>query len=116
MSEVLGVPGIQRIPQKTRPISASPPEPLIEYRTAPASSNVTSMTKRLDLMRFLITKHRDLYAAHIADAILGVEAISMSRLTMWESLMRGDTTASQAFMTHPTYGDGGMAAAVRLRS
>ena len=68
------------------------PEPLIEYRTAPASSNVTSMTKRLD------------------------EAISMSRLTMWESLMRGDTTASQAFMLHPTYGDGGMAAAVRLRS
>ena len=46
------------------------PEPLIEYRTAPASSNVTSMTKRLDLMRFLIAKHRDLYAAHIADAIL----------------------------------------------
>lgn len=92
------------------------PEPLIEYRTAPASSNVTSMTKRLDLMRFLITKHRDLYAAHIADAILGVEAISMSRLTMWESLMRGDATTSQAFMTHPTYGDGGMAAAVRLRS
>ena len=92
------------------------PEPLIEYRTAPASSNVTSMTKRLDLMRFLIAKHRDLYAAHIADAILGVEAISMSRLAMWESLMRGDTTASQAFMTHPTYGDGGMAAAVRLQS
>lgn len=92
------------------------PEPLIEYRTAPASSNVTSMTKRLDLMRFLIAKHRDLYAAHIADAILGVEAISMSRLTMWESLMRGDTTASQVFMLHPTYGDGGMAAAVRLRS
>ena len=92
------------------------PEPLIEYRTAPASLNVTSMTKRLDLMRFLIVKHRDLYAAHIADAILGVEAISMSRLTMWESLMRGDATASQAFMTHPTYGDGGMAAAVRLRS
>lgn len=67
------------------------------------------MTKRLDLMRFLIAKHRDLYAAHIADAILGVEAISMSRLTMWESLMCGDTTASP-----PTYGDGGMAAAVRL--
>lgn len=92
------------------------PEPLVEYRTAPASSNVTSMTKRLDLMRFLINKHCDLYAAHLADAILGVEAISMSRLAMWESLMRGDTTVSQAFMTHPTYGDGGMAAAVRLRS
>ena len=74
------------------------------------------MTKRLVLMPSLFTKHRALYAAHIADAILGVEAISMSRLTMWESLMRGDTTASQAFMTHPTYGDGGMAAAVRLQS
>lgn len=103
-------------PGKARLISASPPEPLVEYRTAPASSNVTSMTKRLDLMRFLINKHCDLYAAHLADAILGVEAISMSRLAMWESLMRGDTTVSQAFMTHPTYGDGGMAAAVRLRS
>ena len=31
-------------------------------------------------------------------------------------MMRGDATASQAFMAHPTYGDGGMAAAVRLRS
>lgn len=92
------------------------PEPLIEYRTAPASSNVTSMTKRLDLMRFLINKHHDLYAAHIADAILGVEAISMERLSMWESLMCEDKIASQDFMRHPTYGDGGMAAAVRLRS
>ena len=35
---------------------------------------------------------------------------------MWESLMCGDTSTSQAFMTHPTYGDGVMAAAVRLRS
>jgi len=30
--------------------------------------------------------------------------------------MCGDITASQAFMLHPTYGDGGMAAAIRLRS
>lgn len=92
------------------------PEPLIEYRTAPASSNVTSMTKRLDLMSFLINKHHDLYTAHVADAVLGVEAISMERLAMWESLMREDKSASQDFMLHPTYGDGGMAAAVRLRS
>lgn len=92
------------------------PEPLIAYRTAPASSNVTSMAKRLDLMRFLIAKHHGLYAGHLADAVLGVEAISMRRLAMWESLMRGDAEASGAFMAHPTYGDGGMAAAVRLRS
>jgi GT2 family glycosyltransferase len=92
------------------------PEPLIEYRTAPASSNVVSMTKRLDLMRFLMNKHQGLYAEHYADAVIGVEAISMARLTMWETLMRGDAASSQDFMAHPTYGDGGMAAAVRLRS
>ena len=46
----------------------------------------------------------------------------MMRRAAWERCggydesMRGDATASQAFMTHPTYGDGGMAAAVRLRS
>lgn len=91
-------------------------EPLIEYRTAPASSNVTSMTKRLDLMRYLINKHHDLYTAHVVDAVLGAEAISMERLSMWETLMRGDKFASQEFMRHPTYGDGGMAAAVRLQS
>ena len=30
-------------------------------------------------MRFLIAKHRDLYAAHIADAILGVEVSDLKR-------------------------------------
>lgn len=34
-------------------------QPLIDYRTAPASSNITSMEKRLDLMRFIIGKHRN---------------------------------------------------------
>ena len=34
----------------------------------------------------------------------------------YDESMRGDATASQAFMAHPTYGAGGMAAAVRLRS
>ena len=40
------------------------------------------------------------------------------RRAAWDALwaattesMRGDATASQAFMAHPTYGDGGMAAA-----
>ena len=32
--------------------------PLIDYRTAPASSNVRSMSKRLDLMRFIIENTR----------------------------------------------------------
>ena len=31
-------------------------EPLIDYRTAPASANVKRMSKRLDLMRFIREK------------------------------------------------------------
>lgn len=99
------------------------PEPLIDYRTAPASSNIQSMHKRLDLMRFLIEKHAASYQAHLADALLGIEAVSIARLGGWEAEMRRAladgrplSTASEGFLAHPTYGDGGMAAAVRLRS
>ncbi|OZG63195.1 glycosyltransferase, group 2 family protein [Bifidobacterium lemurum] len=100
-------------------------EPLIEYRTAPASPNITSMNRRLELMRFIINKHRETYQAHMADAICGVEAISIERLNMWERAVQAcpDLASSPSaephaaeFMAHPSYGDGGMAAAVRLRS
>lgn len=100
-------------------------EPLIEYRTAPASPNITSMDKRLELMRFIIGKHLESYRAHVADALCGIEAVSIERLNRWEravhrhpNLASGpDAEPSAAdFMAHPTYGDGGMAAAVRLRS
>lgn len=99
------------------------PQPLIDYRTAPASSNVRSMAKRLELMRFIIEKHMPSYRNHIADAILGIESISMSRLYGWESEIlcaldadRGLGGESEDFMKHPSYGDGGMAAAVRIVS
>lgn len=97
--------------------------PLIDYRTAPASSNVTSMTKRLELMRFMIEKHMTSYQNYVMDAILGIEASSVARLYGWESEMMHAIKAEQelsqesiAFMEHPTYGDGGMAAAVRIAS
>lgn len=97
--------------------------PLIDYRTAPASSNVKSMTKRLDLMRFIIEKHINIYREHITDAILGIESTSISRLYGWESeILHTKTTkqnlskVSDDFMEHPSYGDGGMAAAVRIAS
>lgn len=99
------------------------PEPLIEYRTAPASSNVRSMTKRLDLMRGLIRKHGRAYRDHLEDAVIGLEAISISRLCGWEEEIchalgegRPLSPASEAFVISPTYGDGGMAAAVRIAS
>lgn len=36
-------------------------QPLLNYRTAPASANVQSMTKRLKLMEYIIEKHSDTY-------------------------------------------------------
>ena len=98
-------------------------KPLILYRTTPASSNIRSMTKRLELMRFLIEKHHSIYQTHIADAMLGIEAISMSRLYGWESEIINTLNANQKlskpaeeFLESPSYGDGGMAAAVRIVS
>lgn len=98
-------------------------KPLIDYRTPPASSNIKSMSKRLELMRFLIEKHIRSYQAHITDAILGVESISMSRLYGWESEIchtlsekQSLSQVSDEFMRSPSYGDGGMAAAVRIAS
>lgn len=98
------------------------PQTLIEYRTTPNSSNIASMSKRLELMRFIICKHAQSYHMHLCDAILGVETISMQRLELWESTVRthpellAKKTLSGSFMQEPSYGDGGMAAAVRLRS
>ena len=60
-------------------------KPLINYRTTPASSNIKSMEKRLELMRYIVEKHRDAYQEHVVDAILGMESISMSRLYGWEN-------------------------------
>ncbi len=98
-------------------------KPLIQYRTAPASFNVRSMNKRLDLMRFIIEKHIDSYHNHIADALLGIEAISDVRLYNWENEVIHSITNHQKisdisndFLKSPTYGDGGMASAVRIVS
>ena len=97
------------------------PEPLIAYRTAPASSNVRSMEKRLELMRHIISRHPDAYREHLTDALLGLEAVSMSRLFGWENEMlhalqedRPLSAVSEDFLRSPSYGDGGMAAAVRI--
>lgn len=99
------------------------PEPLLEYRTAAASSNIRSMEKRLELFRFLIRKHSCAYRDHVEAAVLGGEAASIARLEGWESEMLQTAArdgawcaASAAFLQSPSYGDGGMAAAVRIAS
>ena len=98
-------------------------KPLINYRTTPASSNIKSMEKRLGLMRYIVEKHITIYKEHITDAILDIEAISMSRLYGWESEMihskltdKSFSNSSNEFMESPSYGAGGMAAAVRIVS
>ena len=74
-------------------------------------------------MRFLIEKHLSSYQAHLTDALLSLESISMTRLDGWEAEMRHALQAGQPlcensndFLAHPSYGDGGMAAAVRIQS
>ncbi|MDE6973837.1 MAG: glycosyltransferase family 2 protein, partial [Lachnospiraceae bacterium] len=98
-------------------------KPLINYRTAPVSPNIKSMEKRLELMRYLINKHKTLYQDHVEDALLGMEAISISRLYGWECEILharragiGLSDSSNEFINSPSYGDGGMAAAVRIVS
>ncbi len=98
-------------------------QPLIQYRTAPASPNIKSMDKRLELMRFIIEKHISSYHGHIVDALLGIETISNARLHSWENEVthaisnhQEISQSSKEFLKSPTYGDGGMASAVRIVS
>lgn len=96
---------------------------LINYRTTPVSSNIKSMEKRLELMRYIMEKHIRIYQEHMIETMLEMETISMSRLYGWESEMihaklTGRTLAgvSEEFLKSPSYGDGGMASAVRIAS
>ncbi|WEV68373.1 glycosyltransferase family A protein [Bifidobacterium sp. ESL0769] len=97
-------------------------KPLIRYRTAPASSNIVSMNSRLDLLRYLIGKHQDLYSNHLENAILGFEKTSIDRLALFEATVKNNPQiiencdAVRSFMDSPSFGDGGMAAAVRIES
>ena len=67
----------------------------------------------------IVDTFKSSYERFVEDAVLGVEQISISRLFGWESEMANQETLSEtskAFLNNPTYGDGGMAAAVRVNS
>lgn len=87
------------------------PEELVRYRTAPASSNIRSMTTRADLYGGLIDKHQELFARHLSEALIAHEQRSIELLGRWERLM---ITHPEEIITEATYGDGGMAAVVRI--
>ena len=96
---------------------------LINYRTNPSSSNIKSMEKRLELMRYIIEKHNSSYVNNITNVLLDIETISNSRLFGWENeiiyTIRNHQELSESaknFIRNPSYGDGGMASAVRIVS
>lgn len=98
-------------------------KPLINYRTASASTNIKSMNKRLELMRYIIEKHNNSYRDNITNVLLDIEAISNSRLFGWENeiihAIKNNQELSDSandFIKNPSYGDGGMASAVRIVS
>ena len=97
--------------------------PLINYRTAPASPNIASMNQRMELMRYIMEKHQNTYQQYAVDALLGIECIAEERLLCWETEMDHVLTeendlseSSKRFLANPSYGDGGMASAVRIQS
>lgn len=95
-------------------------EPLINYRTMPGSSNVASMRRRTALLGYIVERHRASYAAHVQSAVLALDALASERLGMWEDAvqvhpeLRQHSMRTRGFLEHPSYGDGGMASAVRI--
>jgi hypothetical protein len=89
------------------------PEPLIDYRTAPASANVRSMDSRLELYGRRVDKHRAVFERHLREVLLALEARAMDAAARWEDLVAADRSLP---VGEVTYGDGGMAAAVRIAS
>jgi glycosyltransferase involved in cell wall biosynthesis len=87
------------------------PEPLLRYRTHPQSLNVRSMEERLVLFGEIIRRHRPAYEANLEAALLGLEETSIRRLAAWERMVSDDPDAE---LPEPSFGDGGMAAAVRI--
>ena len=96
---------------------------LINYRTNPSSSNIKSMDKRLELMRYIIEKHNSSYVNNITNVLLDIETISNSRLFGWENeiiyTIRNHQELSESaknFIRNPSYCYGGMASAARIVS
>lgn len=88
-------------------------EPLINYRTAPTSTNISSMGSRARLFGHIIDNHREVYASSFRTALVELEARSHARLILWEQLERERLNSP---IVEASYGDGGMASVVRMES
>ena len=86
-------------------------QPLIDYRTSPQSANIASMEHRLELYGQLIDRHLGAFTGNLRSVVLAHESASTERATRWERLLLADRGLD---VGEVTYGDGGMAAAVRI--
>jgi glycosyltransferase involved in cell wall biosynthesis len=86
-------------------------EPLIEYRTKAGSANLEGMTRRLRLYSEIIDRHSAVFESNMRAVLLAHESISIERLARWERLMLADRSLDPG---EATFGDGGMAAVVRI--
>lgn len=89
------------------------PEPLIEYRTAPDSANIVSMDHRAELVASLMDRHPDLYTAEVRARVTAQDAAATARLRDWE---RAALAGPAIPLDEASFGDGGMAAVVRVAS
>ena len=89
------------------------PEELIDYRTARASANVSSMEERSSLLRGLVGRHQDLYLRHVEEPVTRLDALATRRLHDWEDLV---VASGAQVPAEASFGDGGMASVVRIAS
>lgn len=95
-------------------------EPLISHRTDPDRAGIATLRRRPEQLARLIERHRESYAAHVAATVLAMDALAVDRLRMWEDAVQvhpellQHSMRTRAFMEHPTFGDGGLDAAIRI--
>lgn len=98
-------------------------EPLINYRTNPSSSNINSMKKRVENIQYIVHKHLRTYKKNVEILVYMYEKMSYGRLLdteeeiLHEIRCQNDLSKNaKQFLKEPSYGDAGMASAVRIKS
>ena len=95
-------------------------EPLVNCLTAAGASGAKAMERRRHALAHIIDRHRESYAEHLESTVLALDALAGDRLRMWEDAVQvhpellQHSMRTRVFMDHPTFGDGGMEAAVRI--
>jgi glycosyltransferase involved in cell wall biosynthesis len=89
------------------------PEFLLKYYISPSSSNTNGYRIRLQLVRDIVAKHRDVYERHLEDVLVLKEQALLERNEEIRSLLLGGVE-ERLRNPHVSFGDGGMAFAVQL--